>query len=197
MRITRIILPGFDNRPFIFDGYPESGSVEKREPGNESISRLQAGGLILCSKPANMNALKSVISTLLLITALLTAKPVTMLAQTDTEGTAVKACLENYLSGDGNRMENAFHPSATMKYIDFQSGEFKDVPIADFIARVKSNTNKTERKTEIVSMNIEGNAAQAKIRIETDKVIMNDYMNLLKVNGEWKIVSKIFSRQNK
>ena len=116
-------------------------------------------------------------------------------AQTDE--TAVKTCLEHYMSGDGNRMEIAFHPSATMKYIDYKSGEFKDVPIAEFIARVKSNTTKTERRIEIVSVNIEGNAAQAKIKIETGKVFMYDYMNMLKINGEWKIVSKIFSRKDK
>jgi hypothetical protein len=110
---------------------------------------------------------------------------------------AAKACLENYMSGEGDRVEKAFHPSATMKYIDAQSGEFKDVPIADYIARVKSNTTKSDRKIEIVSLNVEGNAAQGKIKIETDKFILFDYMNLLKINGEWKIVSKIFSRQAK
>ena len=103
------------------------------------------------------------------------------------------------MSGQGDRMEKAFHPSASMKYIDYQSKEFKDVPIADFIARVKANTSATpvQRTIEIVSLNIEGSAAQAKIKIETAKVIMYDYMNLLKINGEWKIVSKIFSRQDK
>jgi Putative lumazine-binding len=110
---------------------------------------------------------------------------------------AAKACLENYMSGEGDRVEKAFHPSATMKYIDGQTGEFKDVPIADYIARVKANTTKTDRKIEVVSLNVEGNAAQAKIKIETDKVILYDYMNLLKINNEWKIVNKIFSRQNK
>ena len=113
------------------------------------------------------------------------------------EEAAVRECLQNYMSGQGDRVEKAFHPSATMKYIDYQSKEFKDVPIADYIARVKTNTNRTERKIAIESLNVEGNAAQAKIRIETDKVILNDYMNLLKINGEWKIVSKIFSRQDK
>lgn len=122
---------------------------------------------------------------------------VTVTAQTKTEDEAVKACLENYMSGEGDKVEKAFHPSATMKYIDAQSGEFKDVPIADYIARVKSNTAKMERKIEITSMNIEGTAAHAKIKIETDKAILYDYMNLLKINGEWKIVSKIFSRKNK
>lgn len=110
---------------------------------------------------------------------------------------AVKACLENYMSGEGSRVEKAFDPSASMKYIDVQSGEFKDVPIADFIARIKANTSAPKRKIEIVSMNIEGNAAQAKIKIETEKAILYDYMNLLKINNEWKIVSKIFSRKDK
>ena len=122
---------------------------------------------------------------------------VTSIAQNKPDEEAVKACLENYMSGDGNRMEKAFHPSATMKYIDAKTNEFKDVPIADFITRVKANTTKQERKIEIVSMNIEGNAANGKIKIETDKAILYDYMNMLKIDGEWKIVSKIFSRTDK
>ena len=101
------------------------------------------------------------------------------------------------MSAEGDRVEKAFHPSATMKYIDVQTKEFKDVPIADYIARVKANTNKMERKIEIISLNIEGDAAQAKIRIETSQAILYDYMNLLKIGNEWKIVSKIFSRQQK
>lgn len=118
-------------------------------------------------------------------------------AQAGDEEKLVRACLEEYMSGDGNRMEKAFHPSASMKYIDAKTGEFKDVPIAEFIARAKANTSKMERKIEIVSVNIEGNAANGKIKIETEKVILYDYMNMLKINGEWKIVSKIFSRKDK
>ncbi len=128
---------------------------------------------------------------------LLFATATIAMGQSTSEDAAVRSTLEDYMSGDGNRMEKAFHPSATMKYIDAKSNQFTDVPIADFIARVKANTSKMDRKIEIVSMNVEGNAAQAKIRIETDKVIMHDYMNLLKVDGNWKIVSKIFSRQAK
>jgi Putative lumazine-binding len=139
--------------------------------------------------------MRSVILKLFFLSALSFVLTIPVVAQTDEAGT--KACLENYMSGEGDRVEKAFHPSATMKYIDAQSGEFKDVPIADYIARVKANTTKIDRKIEIVSLNVEGNAAQAKIKIEMEKVILYDYMNLLKINGEWKIVSKIFSRQNK
>ena len=121
----------------------------------------------------------------------------TVFAQTKSDEDGVKECLQNYMSGVGDRVEKAFHPSATMKYIDYKTGEFKDVPIGEFIERVKANPNagKSDRKIEIISMNIEGDAAQAKIKIESGTVIMNDYMNLLKINGEWKIVSKIFSRR--
>lgn len=122
------------------------------------------------------------------------------MAQAATEEAAVKECLQNYISGvsgDGNRLEKAFHPSASVKYLDAKTGEFKDEPIAAFIVRVKSNTTIPKRTFEIVSLNIEGNAAQAKIKIEADKLFMFDYMNLLKISGEWKIVSKIFSRKDK
>jgi hypothetical protein len=124
----------------------------------------------------------------------------TSVAQNDEAG--AKECLENYMSGEPARLEKAFHPSATMKYIDYKTGEFKDVPIAEYIERAKTNsaTNtgaKPSRKIEVVSINVEGSAAQAKIKIETEKVILYDYMNLLKVGNEWKIVSKIFNRQDK
>ena len=118
-------------------------------------------------------------------------------AQQENDEAGARACLENYMSGQGDKVEKAFHTSATMKYIDAQSGEFKDIPIAEYIARVKATTTKTERKIEIISLNVEGNAANGKIKIEMEKVILYDYMNLLKINGEWKIVSKIFSRKNK
>ncbi|HEX4959022.1 MAG TPA: nuclear transport factor 2 family protein [Lacibacter sp.] len=133
----------------------------------------------------------------LILLAVLLCTSTFLIAQSNEEA-GVRACLENYMSGDGNRMEKAFHTSATMKYINPQNNEFVDVPIADFIARAKANTSGPAKRTiEIVSMNIEGTAAQAKIKIEMEKVILYDYMNLLKINDEWKIVSKIFSRQNK
>ena len=96
----------------------------------------------------------------------------TLLVAQQNEEAAVRVCLENYMSGDGDRVEKAFHHSASMKYIDAKTNEFKDVPIADFIARVKANTNKPQRKIEIVALNIEGNAANGKIRIESGDVIL-------------------------
>jgi hypothetical protein len=51
-----------------------------------------------------------------------------------------------------------------MKYIEVQSSEFKDVPIVDFISRVKANSAKQERKIENADMNKEGNDASGKTK---------------------------------
>ena len=90
-----------------------------------------------------MNATTTKLYVLAIVSLILS---VTGMAQNNADEQAVRTCLENYMSGDGDKVEKAFHPSATMKYIDAQNGEFKDVPIADYISRVKANTATQDRK---------------------------------------------------
>jgi len=125
---------------------------------------------------------------------------VTSSAQTSDEN-AVTETLMNYLDGgtygDTVKLNKAFHLSATMKYIDNKTGEFRDVPIRDFLNRAKANAGKTSnRKTKIVYTTITGTAAQARLEIDGGTYKFHDYMNLLKINGEWKIVSKVFWRED-
>src|ERR1700712_5692537 len=89
--------------------------------------------------------------------------------QDEADKKAITECLQNYLSREGDRVEKAFHPSASMKFIT-PAGQFTDVPIAVYISRVKDNKTKMEEKSEIVRIDIEGNAAQAKLRSETDNL---------------------------
>lgn len=125
-----------------------------------------------------------------------------VLAQSSPEEAAVRETLMNYLDGGTNgdtvRLNKAFHKSATMKYIDNKTGEFRDVPIADYLNRAKANAGKkSDRKTKIVYTTISGTAAQARLEIDGGTFYFHDYMNLLKINGEWKIVGKIFWREDK
>jgi protease I len=115
---------------------------------------------------------------------------------------AVTETLMNYLDGGTNgdtvKLNKAFHLSASMRYIDNKTGEYKDVPIREFLNRAKANAGKkSDRKTKIVYTNISGTAAQARLEIDGGTYKFHDYMNLLKINGEWKIVSKIFWREDK
>lgn len=125
-----------------------------------------------------------------------------VLAQDSPEEAAVKETLNNYFegvtNGDTVRLSKAFHPTASMKYVDYKTGEYKDVPIKEFLDRLKASAGKKNgRKTRIVYTNISGTAAQARLEIDGGTFYFHDYMNLLKINNEWKIVSKIFWREEK
>ncbi len=101
-----------------------------------------------------------------------------------------------YLDGGTNNdfetLKKAFHETATMKYI---TDEYKEVNALEFFGKMKPGP-KQNRKTKIDYINVTGHAANAKLEIEYPNFTFIDYMNLLKINGEWKIVSKIFYKKN-
>ena len=114
----------------------------------------------------------------------------------------VKETVQNYLDGgtygDTIKMAKVFHPTAFMKFVDMKTGEFRDVPIARYLDGGKAGAGKkTERNTKILNIDITGTAAQAKIELDYPTTKLTDYFNLLKINGEWKVVSKIFAREDK
>jgi hypothetical protein len=125
-----------------------------------------------------------------------------VLAQDSPDEAAVKETISNYFAGvtqgDTLRLRKAFHPTASMKYVDYKTNNYTDVAIIDFINRLKASAGKkTDRKTKIVYVNVAGTAAQARLEIDGGTFYFHDFMNLLKINGEWKIVSKIFWREEK
>ncbi len=101
-----------------------------------------------------------------------------------------------YLDGGTNNdfetLKKAFHETATMKYI---TDEYKEVNALEFFGKMKPGP-KQNRKTKIDYINVTGHAANVKLEIEYPNFTFIDYMNLLKINGEWKIVSKIFYKKN-
>lgn len=142
------------------------------------------------------------ITRILFMLALIFATSASIFAQNHEEKAAVEKTLWNYLDGgtygDTTRLIAAFHPSASMKFVDNKTGEFRDVPIETYLNNARKNAGKTsDRKCRVLSYDIDGTAAQAKVEIDFGTGIFHDYFNLLKINGEWKIVSKIFYRIDK
>ena len=122
-----------------------------------------------------------------------------MTAQTDyTDLEAVKTTLGYYMDGASNgdkaMFTKAFLPEGQMLFVTDEGT--KIIPLKDFVARMKDG-QKSDRKNRIVSIQIEGNAAQARLRVETPDLIFHDFMSLLKTENGWKIVSKIFYREDK
>lgn len=145
-----------------------------------------------------MKQLFTACSLLLLLTF---ALPASSSAQSVAEAyPAIAQTVNYYLEGGTNNdfdtLKKAFHETATMKYM--AGGEYREVNALEFFGKgMKAGGPKQNRETRIVSIDVAGSAAFAKLEIEYPTFTFVDYMHLLHVDGEWKIVSKIFHRQPK
>lgn len=117
------------------------------------------------------------------------------------ESDLVKIPLNNYLQGQSTGkaefIRKAFHKDA--RIMAFRDGKLMNWDVEEFAKRFEGTSAKDEaqRKREIVSIDISGNAAIAKLSLDYPTVKFIDYMALLKVDGEWKIVSKSFYAEPK
>ena len=123
------------------------------------------------------------------------------LAQTAaTEHLAISETLDYYLhggtQGDFSILKKAFHKDATMKFVGDDG--YKSVNALEFFGNAMKDgkpDKPADRKTKIVSIDQNGPAATAILNIDyPDQSRFVDYMHLLKVDGKWKIISKIFYR---
>ena len=111
----------------------------------------------------------------------------------------VEKTVSYYLDGGTNNdfktLKKAFHPDARMKFIKGES--YTEVNALEFFEKAIKPGPKQNRTSIIEQINIAGNAANARLRIDYPNFYFIDYMNLLKIDGEWKIVNKIIHRENK
>lgn len=109
--------------------------------------------------------------------------------------------LDNYLqahiTGDPEFIRKAFYPDA--KIMSFREGKLSSMRVEEFSALFTGTPAKdeTQRKRKIESLDVSGTAASAKIVLDYPAVKFTDYMNLLKIDGEWKIVNKSFFAEPK
>lgn len=112
-----------------------------------------------------------------------------------TEEALVRETLWKYINGrnqgDPLLLKEAFHSSADLRYV--KNDSLRIWSAKDYIVAVTLH-KKQDCITRIVYIDIEGNAAQAKIEIEYPQVKFADYLNLTKEKGKWVIAVKTFSR---
>ena len=140
------------------------------------------------------------IKAVLLFALVVTAFAAQTSAQT-ADKDAVRVPLENYMkghaTGDGQYMRQAFHTEGNLIFI--REGKFTTRSFADYISGFngKPAADEASRKRSIESIDVAGNAAVAKIILDYPTARLVDYMSLLKIDGEWKIVTKIFYAEPK
>lgn len=117
------------------------------------------------------------------------------------EKDAARIPLENYIKGHatGNPefIRQAFHKDA--RIMAFRDGKLLNWSMEEFAGRFngKAAEDEAERKRKIESLDISGNAAVGKIVLDYPTVKFVDYMSLLKIDEEWKIVAKTFYAEPK
>ncbi|HVE80233.1 MAG TPA: nuclear transport factor 2 family protein [Gemmatimonadaceae bacterium] len=117
------------------------------------------------------------------------------------EEAAVRRAVEHYFmghaTGDGSHFRAAFHPVANLYFV--RDGKLMTRTGADYIAGARGAPSPDEsRQSRVVErIDVTGTAAVAKLVLDGPEAKVTDYMALLKTDGEWKIVSKIFFVERK
>ena len=115
---------------------------------------------------------------------------------------AIRRHIERYYfegvrHSDTSAAHRAFHPVAVMYSI--RDGQLAERAIPDWLTAIAERAPKPPKPDDVqrrvVSVDVTGNAAVAKTELVQPEAVVTDYLSLLKVNGDWTIVGKIFDRR--
>lgn len=138
----------------------------------------------------------------LLLTVNMTAFGQTAATKPDSEEAAVRQAVESYLRGlkfnDVASLKKAFWSEAKLFWVK-NDGQLGQLTQSQWYEGFAASAGKEEKgDLKITDVDITGNAASVKVEEDYPGSVYIDYLSLLKFNGEWKIVSKIYtSRQKK
>ncbi len=138
---------------------------------------------------------KLIFSFVFLVILSFTTKAQTDLKPMQEIQTVLTYYLDGATNGDSLMFSKAFVPDGQMRYM--RNDTLFNVSLKDFMARARNNGVKLDRKTKIENIQVFGNAASAKLTIEYPTFYFHDIMSLLKTKDGWKIVGKIFYREDK
>lgn len=117
------------------------------------------------------------------------------------EEAAVRAAIEHYFrghaTGQGEHFRKVFHTDS--KLFAVRDGKYWQLTSEEYISRAPgaAPADEAQRKRSIESVDITGNAAVAKVVLDYPQVKFTDYMSMLKIDGEWRIVNKTFYAEPK
>lgn len=127
-------------------------------------------------------------------------------AQTDTvararEDSSVRAVVQRYLHGlkfnDTVSLHEAFWPEAKLFAIR-PNGQINELTQAKWYAMFEKSAGQEEKgDLRIAAVDITGNAAAVKVVEDYPDSRYTDYLNLLRIDGRWWIVNKIYTMERR
>jgi metallo-beta-lactamase class B len=109
---------------------------------------------------------------------------------------AIELYFQAHALGKGELIGQAFTPDAKIKFVD--NGELKEWTRDEFAKRFQQPAADEYRRVRRVErLDVSGTAASAVLTLNYPQVLFTDHMSLLKIGGQWKIVSKAFSAERR
>ena len=111
------------------------------------------------------------------------------------EHDAIAKTLQHYIdgtrSGNGDDMKPAFHKDATI--FGYAGADLFGGPIQQLFDWSDQNGPAAELQSRVASIDLAGTAAIVRLELTNlNGARYTDMFTLLKVDGEWKIISKVF-----
>ncbi|MBX8577509.1 nuclear transport factor 2 family protein [Pseudomonas cichorii] len=100
--------------------------------------------------------------------------------------------VEGLRVGSVSTIAEAFHADAVM--YGFTNGELLGGPIRNLYTFVETNGTAPDIETRLDVLAITPTTAVVRIDMEKDAIgaDYNDYLTLIKINGDWKVIAKVY-----
>ena len=137
--------------------------------------------------------MKRLVLFILMMGLLTAAFPKAHTSAVDPEVDAIRAVADAYISADPTRLHDAFLPSMNLYTTDEKEG-LRTIPFAEYLQRVSANANaaREERQASIDLVDRAGNVAIVKVTTIRPQVKVTDYLSLVRIEKQWKVVNKAF-----
>lgn len=141
--------------------------------------------------------MSSKIAYLIIINCLIISKVTAQVTQTEVEqiNSTVMKYIDGTANGNPDKVREAFHKDFNLFIV--HGDTLRTIDGNGYIERVEKG-KKYNRKGKIISIDYENDAASVKVEVyfPDTKRIATDYLLLLKINKQWKILHKIINLKN-
>ena len=126
----------------------------------------------------------------------------TFMIQTQAQTTdlqLIEKTISHYFDGmlnhNAESFTKAFHATAIMRWND--DAKYTEVNAIQALSEYVNANDPVKTKTNITAINIVGDAANVQLELEYETFTFVDFMHMMKIEGEWKIVSKTYTTVKK
>ena len=108
----------------------------------------------------------------------------------------IETYFEAYCRAESDVIAQVFHPECRLFSTD-EAGGLERTLLSDWLGSLRGRKERGEFRSggqlEIISVDETGDTAAAKAVIHFPESVFTDYLSLLRLNGKWRIIGKIYS----